>query len=108
MPEFQGAEAVTVPKGLGEAAGTVRDMVLGMTTKMRQSLTADEQRLAAHLRGNEDLFEGLKSIIQSRIEGRARLKEPSDPLICKSMLARDRELRSLLNRLEFVYRSPVS
>jgi hypothetical protein len=99
---------MTVPPGMSSAARKVSDIVREMVPHFRPRLSRDEQLVGVHLRGNEQLFEGLKGILQSRIEGRARVPEPSDPLVCKSMLAHDREVQWLLSRLEFIYRSPVS
>ena len=82
-------------------------MLQDFLPQFRNRLTASESRLGIHLRGNQDLFESLRDLIQERIEGRAKLPEPTDPLTCKSMVARDRELQAILARLEFVYRSPV-
>jgi hypothetical protein len=79
-----------------------------MVPRLRQRMSDDERQVAKHLRGNTDLRDGLKGIIQARIEGRLQLPEPSDPVVCKSMAARDRELQWLLGRLELIYRSPVS
>ena len=85
------------------------DFVRKMIPKWRGgALTHDEQELGVHLRGNAPLHEALIGIITSRIRGRANVPVPSDPLMCKSMLERDNELRWLLSRLDFVYRSPVS
>ena len=72
------------------------------------ALTNDEQELGVHLRGNDPLHNALIGIINSRIGGRAAMAVPSDPVVCKAILDRDNELRWLLSRLDFVYRSPVS
>ena len=71
-------------------------------------LTKDELELGIHLRGNDSLNSALIGIINSRIGGRAAMAVPSDPILCKAILDRDNELRWLLSRLDFVYRSPVS
>ena len=73
----------------------------------RNRMSKSEMDLAIILRGNDKLMAYLTEMINDRIAGRARVPEPSDPLVCKSMLARDRELQWLLSRLEFIYRSPV-
>jgi hypothetical protein len=99
---------MTVPRGVQAATRRVSDMVRDILPFMRNRLSADEQRLGVHLRGNTAMYEALTGIIQSRVTGRAKLPEPSDPLMCKSMLARDRELQWLLSRLEQVYHSPAS
>lgn len=108
MSGVPGAEAVTIPRGMQGAARKVSDLVREMVPFMRRSLTADEALVAVYLRGNENLLKGLRAMVQSRIEGRAHLPEPSDPLVCKSMVARDRELQWLMSRLEFIHRSPMS
>lgn len=99
---------MTIPRGIHTATRKVSDMVRAMVPHMRQVLSKDEHQLAVYLRGNEVMFDALTGMIRTRIAGRASLPEPSDPLVCKSMLARDRELQWLLSRLEFVYKSPVS
>ena len=86
----------------------VSDMVREMVATRRPDLTAEEEALAVHLRGNVALYSALMALIQTRIGGRANLPEPSDPLVAKSMLARDRELQWLLKVLEHVHLSPVS
>ncbi len=99
---------MSIPKGLAEMPQRVVDMVREMMPRWRVRLTPEEERLAVHLRGNEALLKALKEMVAARIAGRANVPEPSDPLDCKSMLARDRELQWLLGKLEFVYRSPVN
>lgn len=84
----------------------VADMVRDMMPTARTQINPQDEALGIHLRGNEALYTALTNIIKSRIEGRAQLPEPSDPLVCKSMMARDRELQLLLRRLEFIYLSP--
>lgn len=98
---------MTVPKGVRARTQKVADMLRDIIPQFRHRLTPDEERLGIHLRGNQDLYEALSNLILSRIEGRAKLPEPSDPVVCKSMLAKDRELEWVLLRLEFVYRSPA-
>ena len=83
-------------------------MVRELIPHLRNRLSSEEMDLAAHLRGNEKLYDALTGIIRSRIAGRAAVQEPTDPLVCKSMLSRDRELQWFLSRLELCYRAPVS
>lgn len=99
---------MTVPRGNGKDRRRVTDIVRDLIPRFRYRLSHDEQQLGIYLRGNKDLFESLTGLIQSRIGGRASLPVPSDPIVCKAMLERDRELQWLLSRLEFVYKSPVS
>ncbi len=99
---------MTIPPGVMNIPRRVTDVVRDLIPRFRNSLTAEEQRVATYLRGNENLFEGLKELIELRIQGRANVPEPSDPIQCKSMLARDRELQSFLAKLEFIYKSPVT
>ena len=80
-------------------------MVRNMVPKFRNRLDIDEMELGIYLRGNEPLYESLILVIRHRIEGRANLKVPSDPLMCKAILDRDSELQWLLSRLELVYHS---
>lgn len=86
----------------------VSDMVREWLPQMRFQMSTLETNLAVHLRGNSTLMDALTALIKSRISGRVLIAEPSDPIACKSMLARDRELQWLLSRLEFIYRSPVN
>ncbi len=100
---------MTTPPAMQGTVRKVSDMVREMIPRLRRHpLLADEQKVAVHLRGNDMLLEGLKGIIQARIWGRLSLPEPSDPVACKSMVARDRELQWLLSRLEYIYGSPIS
>lgn len=84
------------------------DWVRETLPKQLFAMSKSEAALAVHLRGNDALYETLTGLLEDRIAGRAKLPEPSDPLACKSMLARDRELQWLLGRIEFIYRSPVN
>jgi len=99
---------VTIPKPIRAATQRVSDLVRQLIPRYRYAMNPEEAALAVHLRGNEALFETLKGLVQSRMAGRAGLPEPTDPLVCKSMLARDRELQWFLSRLEFIYHSPVN
>jgi hypothetical protein len=99
---------MTIPRGFTPGRRRLTDVVREMIPHLRNALTPDERALAIHLRGNEALYLALTTLVRSRIEGRAKLPEPTDPLAAKSMVARDRELQWVLARLEFVYRSPVS
>ncbi len=87
---------------------SLTDMVMRLVPNMRDSLSVTERALAPHLRGNADLLGGLKAIIEERIGVRNRQQVPSDPMECKVMLERDRELQWLLSRLEVVCHSPVN
>lgn len=87
----------------------VTDMVRDMVPHLRQpSATPEEVTLGILLRGNDALYDALTGIIHARIRVRSTVQEPSDPVACKSMIARDRELQWVLSRLEAAYRSPVS
>ena len=87
--------------------GRVSDMVRRAIPFMRHRLTQNEQQLGVHLRGNVSLHNALVGLIQTRVESRAQVQEPADPVVCKSMMARDRELQWLKSRLDFVFQSPV-
>ena len=99
---------MTIPKFTQEVRQKLSDYVQGLFPALRNRMSKEETDLAILLRGNQRLYEALVAVIKSRIEGRAGVAEPSDPLVCKSMLARDRELQFLLNRLAFLYSSPVN
>jgi len=71
-------------------------------------LSREEMTLAVHLRGNDALRAALCAIVENRIKQRALVPEPRDPIVCKSAIARDRELQWLLGRIEAIYRSPVN
>jgi len=98
----------TIPPKFRMGAQRVSDMVRGMFPRMRGGISPVESDLRVHLRGNEKLFDSLNSLIVSRIEGRARLPLPSDPLQCYGSMARDKELRWLLSRLDEMYHAPVN
>lgn len=85
----------------------VSDFVRDLIPRMRYRMSAEEASLAVHLRTNESLYNSLVALITTRIAGRASVSEPTDPLLCKSMLARDRELQWLLSRLEFLRHAPI-
>ena len=97
---------MTVPRGVRKVQQRVSEMVADFIPFMRYRLTTEETDLAVHLRGNTALLESLIGVIRSKIEDRAQMPEPSDPLVAKSMMARDRELQDLVNRLKFLSRSP--
>lgn len=99
---------MTFPRAVASTARHVSDLVRELMPSLRQQMSREEIALAIHLRGNEKLKNDLIGLINTRISGRVRVQEPTDPIVCKSMLARDRELQWLINRLEFIYRSPVS
>jgi hypothetical protein len=99
---------VTFPKAVTSTVRHVSDFVRELMPSLRQQMSREEIALAIHLRGNEKLKNDLINLINTRISGRAKVQEPSDPIVCKSMLARDRELQWLIIRLEFIYRSPVN
>ena len=100
---------MTQPPLLERATTRVSDMVRGLIAKKRlPTVAAEEQALAPHLRGNQALYDALVALVRTRIDARLSVAEPTDPLVAKSMIARDRELQWLLGRLESVYRSPVN
>lgn len=85
------------------------DVIRAMVPQWRGvQLTRDEQQLATFLRGNDPLLSSLVGIITSRIQSRANAPVPSTLVDCKAILDRDNELRWLLSRLDFIYRSPVA
>lgn len=84
------------------------DYVRQLTAKFRWRLNPAETELARFLRGNAPLHEALKAFLQERLKGRANVPEPSTPDECKSIVARDREVQWVINRLEFLFKSPVS
>ena len=108
MRVVQSIEAMTIPKGFSAGAMKLSDMVRSMAPFLRVNLTASETQIGIYLRGNSDLFEGLKGLIESRRQGRANLPVPSNPVDCKVSMAMDRELRWLLSRLEFIHKSPAA
>lgn len=85
----------------------VSDMIREMVPFLRNRLSKDEMQLGILLRGNTPLYESLCGIIRARIAARASVPAPSEPLVCKSMMERDRELQWLLSRLDLIYRSPM-
>ena len=94
--------------GMGQATKRVADMVREMIPRFRYSLSPQEKELGVHLRGNEALLNSLVGMIDDRIKGREFAQLPSDPIVCMVHMARDKELRWLLSRLEYIYGSPVA
>jgi hypothetical protein len=82
-------------------------MVRDMISRIRHTESEHHESLRPHLRGNEALYKALTTMIQSRIEGRAQLRLPSDPLQAYGSLARDKECQWLLGQLGFVYNGPI-
>ncbi len=87
--------------------GRVSDTLRRVLPFIRNPLTQNEQQLGVYLRGNIGLHDALVGMIQFRLDTRARVQEPPDPVACKSMVARDRELQWLKSRLDFIFQSPV-
>ena len=98
---------MTIPPAFRSVIPRVADMVRGMFPAFRNSLSADEQTLAIFLRGNRELYDALVNVIKVRTEGRAKVPLPSNPMDCVVSMARDRELRWLLSRLEAIMHSPA-
>jgi hypothetical protein len=86
----------------------VADMVRSILPGLRYTLTPQEVALADQLRGNAPLYESLVAFVTARIGTRAAQPVPADPIDCRASMERDHELRILLNRLEFLYKSPVA
>jgi len=95
---------MTIPK----MASSVAEMVRRIIPTQRFRMPPEEQRLAVLLRGNKELLDALKGVLNARIQGRALTAEPSDPVACKSMVARDRELQGFIARLDFLFNSPIN
>ena len=98
---------MTIPPALRSVMPRVADMVRGMFPSYKPSLSPDEQTLAIFLRGNRELYDALVSVIKVRTEGRAKVPLPSNPMDCMVSMARDKELRWLLSRLEAILHSPA-
>lgn len=71
------------------------------------TLAPHEEDLGTHLRGNEPLYEAIVGMLEARIDHRASLPVPPEPIDCRASMERDHELRILLNRIEYIYHSPV-
>lgn len=93
---------MTIPPEIRQVGQRVADMVRGLVPRFRVRFTADETELAIHLRSNDKFRECLYRVIESRIAGRASAPVPSNPTDCLASMARDHELRQLINRMEFV------
>lgn len=93
---------------LGNVTQRVTDMVREMVPKWKYRLTVSEASLGLHLRGNTELLEALSNLITERIRSREVKEIPSDPVDCKTTMARDKELRWIISRFEYVYHSPVA
>lgn len=100
---------MTMAGSIGNGTQRLTDMVRAMIPSLRQPvLTPDEADLGIHLRGNEALCIALTGVLQARIRSRAAGPVPADPMACKAILDRDNELRWVLGRLDFIYRSAVN
>ncbi|HAM41100.1 MAG TPA: hypothetical protein DCP69_07115 [Candidatus Omnitrophica bacterium] len=86
----------------------VADMVRAMLPQRTIVLTPQEADLGTHLRGNAPLYESIVALIKERMAARDAQPVPAEPIDCRAQMERQSELRWLLNRLEFVYKSPVS
>lgn len=104
MPRVQGIEGLT----MSATARRITDIVMERWHRLRSRMTKEDSDLAPHLRGNDRLHDALTELIRSRIRWRESLPVPSDPLECKGFMERNDEMRWLLRRLDFVYRSPVN
>jgi hypothetical protein len=93
---------------LGQVTQRVTDMVREMVPKWRYRLSPQEAALGPHLRSNDALLEALTGLITERIKGRELKEVPSDPILCMASMARDKELRWVISRLEHVYNSPAA
>jgi hypothetical protein len=99
---------MTIPPGIKSIPRKVSDMVREMVPRFRQALSEEEAALGLHLRGNAALLEALTNLLRTRIEGRAQIPAPTDLLVCKAMIERDREIQWIISRLEYIHASPVA
>lgn len=83
------------------------EMVREMVPFMKDRRGREEWALAEHMRGNVTLHETLRKIIQARIEGRLLMVEPTNPLDCRALLARQAECKWFLALLERAFSAPV-
>lgn len=90
-------------------AARLSDVVMAMIPSHRHGgMTTHDRQAAVFLRGNTPLFEALTGIVTSRLQGRATVQEPADPVLCKAIMARDGELRWILWKLDTLYRAPAA
>ena len=89
---------------------TMRDWVLAALANKATvaPLLPSELNLAAHLRGNTPLYEAMLNFLTSRLDARAAMPVPPEPIDCRAVLDRNSEIRQVLARLDAVYRSPVN
>lgn len=100
---------MTIPRPLQHTTRRLTDAVREMFAGVRHGgLPKEEASLGVHLRGNRALYESLVAVLKTRIEGRALQPEPTDPLVAKSMIARDREIQWAVAMLERVFTSPTN
>ena len=71
-------------------------------------LLPNELDLAAHIRGNTPLYEAIRYFLSARLDARAAMPVPPEPIDCRAILERNAEVRQILARLDTVYRSPVN
>ena len=94
---------MTMPK-----IARVADMLRSILPSRVLTIAPHEEALGVHLRGNAPLYEAIIGMLEARIDHRASLPVPDDPIACKASMERDHELRILLNRIEYIYKSPVT
>ena len=71
-------------------------------------LLPNELDLAAHLRGNTPLYEAMRTFLTARLDARAAMPVPPEPVDCRAVLERNAEVRQVLARLDIIFRSPVN
>lgn len=97
---------MTIPK-IKDIPKNVAEYVRHLLPTLKHSMTPLEMDLAVLLRNDPKLYEAVTAMIQARIAARAEVPAPDEPIRCKAMMERDRELQWLLKRLEYLYRAPL-
>lgn len=92
---------------LAGMASSVSEMVRSMVPNIRPTMTPFEKDLAVHLRGNESLMCSIRGIVGDRLRSRELSPVPKDPVQCMASMARDKELRWFISRLESIVESPI-
>jgi hypothetical protein len=99
---------VTIPEFSEGVRRKLSDFVRELLATKQHKPIPEEQTVGTFLSANPAFTAALRNLIQSRISARASIPEPGEPMDCKSMIARDRELQWLLRRLEDLSLAPAS
>ena len=94
---------MTIPKNVQAGFTRVSDVVRDLWTKPgRRAMAVRDNEMRLLLQGQDKLYELLTGLIRERIDMRAALAMPADPLASFTSMARDKEAFWLLSKLEYI------